>query len=69
MKNKKGFTLVELLIAVTILGIILSFSIVIISKLTTKNKETEYRIYTDTILQASKIYNAEYPIFVHPYSL
>ncbi len=62
MKNKKGFTLVELLIAVTILGIILSFSIVIITKLTTKNKETEYRIYIDTVLQASKIYNDEYSI-------
>ena len=62
MKKKKGFTLVELLISVTILGIILYFSIVIITKLTTKNKETEYRIYTDTILQASKIYNDEYSI-------
>ena len=60
VKNKKGFTLVELLIAVTILGIILSFSIVIITKLTTKNKETEYRIYSDSLLQASKIYNDEY---------
>ncbi len=59
-KNKKGFTLVELLIAVTILGIILSFSIVIITRLTTKNKETEYRIYGDSLLQASKIYNDEY---------
>ena len=59
MKNK-GFTLVELLVTITVLGIILAFSLVILNKLTVKNKDTEYKVYSDTLLQAAKIYNDEY---------
>ena len=59
MKDR-GFTLTELLIAITIIGIILSFSIAIINKLTVKNKLQQYSIYSDVLLDAAKVYNDEY---------
>ena len=58
--NNKGFTLVELLITITILGIVLAFSIAIINNLTTKNKNQSYQIYADSLLQSSKVYNDSY---------
>ena len=58
--NNKGFTLVELLITITILGIVLAFSIAIVNNLSTKNKKQSYQIYSDALLQSSKIYNDSY---------
>ena len=60
MKNQKGYTLVELLVTITVLGVILAFSLAIVNKVMVKNKDTEYKIYSDTLLQASKIYNDSY---------
>ncbi len=62
MNNRKGFTLIELLIAITIIGIILSFSSTIIKHLSTKNEKQQYKIYANSLLQASKAYNDEYSI-------
>ena len=58
--NNKGFTLVELLITITILGIVLAFSIAIVNNITVKNKSQTYQIYSDSLLQSSKVYNDSY---------
>ncbi len=57
--NKKGFTIVELLVTVAILAIISTISVVSITSLINKNKEKNYEILKNTIIEASKEYVAD----------
>lgn len=57
--NKKGFTIVELLVTVTLLAIISTISVISITSFINKNKENNYEILKNTILQASKEYVAD----------
>ena len=54
--NKKGFTIVELLVTITLLAIISTISVISITSFINKNKENNYEILKNTILQASKGY-------------
>ena len=60
IKNKKGFTLVELLVAITILGIIMVIAIPQISNIQTNNKTTKYEKYAESMLSSAKLYTDSY---------
>ena len=57
--NKKGFTIVELLVTVALLAIISTISVISITSFINKNKENNYEILKNTIIQASKEYVAD----------
>ena len=57
MKNEKGFTLVELLIVIIIVGILTSLAIPKFMGATTKAKLTEFK---PVLKQAIVLYNAYY---------
>ena len=63
MKRKKGFTLVELLIAITILGIILVLAIPTLTNIKNKDVETQGKIYENALLNAGKMYNDGYVFY------
>ena len=54
--NKKGFTIVELLVTITLLAIISTIAAISITSFINKNKENNYEILKNTILEASKEY-------------
>lgn len=54
--NKKGFTIVELLVTITLLAIISTIAVISITSFINKNKENNYEILKNTILEASKEY-------------
>ena len=58
--NKKGFTLVELLVTIAILGIISGLSIPIIRNIQGKNTDRKYMMYGANVLQTAKLYNDSY---------
>lgn len=60
MKNRKGFTLTELLVAVVILGIIAGLSIPLIRNLSGEFQRRKYQTYADAVLVAAKLYNDSY---------
>lgn len=60
MKNKKGFTLVELLAVIVVLGIILSITTVSILNLKEKQDEENIKNTISSILTAAKEYNVEH---------
>ncbi len=60
MQRKKGFTLVELLVVIVILGIITGISIPLIRSLTEKNRQREYTTYLNTLKQSAKLYVNSY---------
>ena len=57
--NKKGFTIVELLVTVALLAIISTISVISITSFVNKSKENNYEILKKTILEASKEYVAD----------
>ena len=60
MKNKKGFTLVELLVVVVVLGIITGLSIPLIRNIQESNREREYTTYMDSLKYSAKLYVDSY---------
>ena len=57
--NKKGYTIVELLVTVALIAIISTISVISITSFINKNKENNYEILKKTILEASKEYVAD----------
>ena len=55
-KNKNGFTLVELLVAISILGLITIIALPQISNIQNQNKTTKYKKYAETMLTSGKLY-------------
>ena len=58
--NKKGFTLVELLVAISILGLIMIIAIPQLSNVKDSNKTTQYKKYAETMLTSGKLYTDSY---------
>ena len=56
MRNRNGFTLVELIVVIAILGVILVLALPQVSQLQTANKNKKFYAYKDTITSASKIF-------------
>ncbi|MDR1195038.1 MAG: prepilin-type N-terminal cleavage/methylation domain-containing protein [Endomicrobium sp.] len=59
MKNKKGFTLVELIVVIVIVGILTIVSLPIYRGYTLKSKITEGRALAASIITAQRVYYAE----------
>ncbi len=56
MNNKKGFTLVELVVAIAILGVITLIALPTIKSIQANNKKTKYIAYEKSLKTASKAY-------------
>lgn len=59
MKNKKGFTLVELLAVITILGILVTISVVSVTSVINRSTENSYKTLEDEMVEAAKKYVVE----------
>ena len=60
MKKTKGFTLVELLVVIVILGIITGISIPLIRNIQAKNEQRQYKTYQDSLKYSAKLYVDSY---------
>ena len=60
MKSRKGFTLAELLIAITVIGILLAIAIPALTSINKTDIETQERIYKESLVTAAKMYNDSY---------
>ena len=56
MKSKNGFTLVELLVVIVILGIVTLLSLPVIKNITASNEARQYSVYKDSLKQSAKLY-------------
>lgn len=56
LKNKKGFTLVELLATITIMGLITVMVTPSIIKLQNNNKTKQFEMYAKSMIEAAKVY-------------
>ena len=54
--NKRGFTLVELLVVIVILGVITGISIPLIRNIQAKNEERQYKSYQESLKYSAKLY-------------
>ena len=60
MEHRRGFTLVELLVVIVILGIITGISIPLIRNIQESNEMRKYTTYMDSIKQSAKLYTNSY---------
>ncbi len=60
MRNNKGFTLVELLVSIAILGIITGMSIPLIRNIRFYNEQRKFKSYGKTLLTGAKLYRDSY---------
>ncbi len=58
--NKKGFTLVELLVVIVILGIITALSIPLIRNISESGTEKKYTAYSQALIDSAKLYVNSY---------
>ena len=56
MKEKKGFTLVELLVAVVVLGVVTGITFPVISGIQEQNNRKKYEAYTEGLLTSARLY-------------
>ncbi len=61
--NKKGFTLIELIAVMTIIGILSTIAGVSVSRYLSQAKDQTYDTYMSTIYDASVMYLQKYTIF------
>lgn len=63
MRNKKGFTLVELLVVITLLGVLGLITVPIINDVIKNSRKKAFRETIINIVEVAKIYNAENDYF------
>lgn len=66
MKNKKGFTLVELLVVITLVGVLGLITVPIINDAIKNARKKAFRETIINIVEVAKIYNAENDYFAIP---
>ena len=54
--NKHGFTLVELIVVIAIMGVILILALPQVSRIQSANKNKKYETYKESLESAAKIY-------------
>ena len=62
--SKKGFSLIELLAAVVILGIIVGLSIPLLKALKEANKTKKFNAYSESMMHGAKLYLGSYEMDV-----
>ena len=60
MKNKRGFTLIELMIVVLLIGIVLMISLPAVTRIIGKQSDTEYNTQIKLTSKALDLYAARY---------
>jgi type IV pilus assembly protein PilA len=60
LKNNRGFTLVELLVVIVILGIIALMAFPLLRNIINKTDNTKFTTYRDTLIDSAKIYVGDY---------
>ena len=58
--NNKGFTLIEIIVVVIIIGVISAISIPVIRKISDDNKNSMYEQYRNVLVEYAKIYVEDY---------
>ncbi len=67
-KIKKGFTLIELIVVIAIIGVLMMIATPVLKGYTTKANETKYLASSESVMKAIAMFTAEHPDFYQNFS-